>query len=173
MRRGVFVCHASQDAGSAQRAVEALEAGGVGCWIAPRDIDPGENYTQAILDALDAAPAIVLVFSSATNESPHVSRELEIAVGAGRSIVPVRLEDGRALGFAALLHRHRAVAGRHRHRGDWSEALVPAVRRVLGQPDDRCDDAARRPGTPAGSHAGARDPRGCAAPWSAAASWRP
>ncbi len=53
---------------------------------------PGENYTQAILDALDAAPAIVLVFSSATNESPHVPRELEVAVGAGTRIVPVRLE---------------------------------------------------------------------------------
>ena len=83
MHGGVFVCHASNDAGMAQRAVEVLEAAGVPCWIAPRDIEAGENYTQAILDALEAAPAIVLVFSSATNDSPHVARELETAVGSG------------------------------------------------------------------------------------------
>jgi hypothetical protein len=133
VRNGVFVCHASQDAGSAQRAVEALEAGGVGCWIAPRDIEPGENYTQAILDALDAAPAIVLVFSSATNESPHVSRELEVAVGAARRIVPVRLEAVEPTGslryFIGTSQWLDATGP-----GDWTEALVPAVRRAVGEP---------------------------------------
>src|SRR5262245_2710949 len=93
MRGGVFICHASDDAGMAQRAVAVLEAAGVPCWIAPRDIDAGENYTQAILDALAGAPAIVLVFSAATNDSPHVTRELEIAVGSGKRIIPVRLEE--------------------------------------------------------------------------------
>jgi hypothetical protein len=135
VRTGVFVCHASQDAGAAQRAVAALEAGGVGCWIAPRDIDPGENYTQAILDALDAAPAIVLVFSSATNESPHVSRELEIAVGAGRRIVPVRLEavePSGALRYFIGTSQWLDATGPADH---WSQALVRAVLRAVGQPD--------------------------------------
>src|SRR4051812_7763041 len=134
MRGGVFICHASRDAAMAQRAVEALEAAGVHCWIAPRDIDAGENYTQAILDGLEAAPAVVLVFSSATNESPHVARALEIAVGSGRRIVPVRLEavepSGSLRYFIGTSQWLEATAP----DADWSAALVQAVRRAVGQP---------------------------------------
>jgi hypothetical protein len=134
MRGGVFVCHASTDAGMAQRAVEVLEAAGVACWIAPRDIEPGENYTQAILDALDDAPAIVLMFSSATNESPHVTRELETAVGSGKRIIPVRLEDvepNRALRYFIGTSQWLDASGPADNW--WSPSLVRAVRRAIGQ----------------------------------------
>jgi hypothetical protein len=137
MRGGVFICHASSDAGVAQRAVAALEAAGVPCWIAPRDIDPGENYTQAILESLEAAPAIVLMFSSTTNESPHVARELEIAVGSGRPIVPVRLEavePSRSLryfiGTSQWLEAHGGSGDQ------WTPALVRAARRAVGDSTD-------------------------------------
>jgi hypothetical protein len=136
MRGGVFLCHASSDAGMAQRAVEVLEGDGVPCWIAPRDIEPGENYTQAILDALDEAPAVVLIFSSATNESPHVTRELETAVGSGKRIIPVRLEDvepSRALRYFIGTSQWLDASG----PADswWSPSLVRAVRRAIGQTD--------------------------------------
>ena len=117
----------------AQRAVAALEAAGVPCWIAPRDIDAGENYTQAILEALDAARAIVLVFSSATNESPHVARELETAVGSGRPIIPVRLEQvepSPSLRYFIGTSQWLDVGG---SADDWSPTLVRAVRRAIGQ----------------------------------------
>ena len=117
----------------AQRAVAALEAAGVPCWIAPRDIDAGENYTQAILEALDAARAIVLVFSSATNESPHVTRELETAVGIGRPIIPVRLEQvepSASLRYFIGTSQWLDVGG---SADDWSPTLVRAVRRAIGQ----------------------------------------
>src|SRR3954447_2471305 len=134
MRGGVFVCHASDDARTAQRAVAALEAAGIPCWIAPRDIEAGETYTQAILDGLDAAPAIILIFSSATNESPHVARELEAAVGSDRRIIPVRLEEvepSRSLryliGTAQWLHASGAA------ESAWPPSLVGAVRRAIGR----------------------------------------
>ncbi len=117
----------------AQRAVAALEAAGVPCWIAPRDIDAGENYTQAILEALDAARAIVLVFSSATNESPHVARELETAVSSGRPIIPVRLEQvepSPSLRYFIGTSQWLDVGGAG---DDWSPTLVRAVRRAIGQ----------------------------------------
>src|SRR3954451_8768881 len=93
MRGGVFVCHAAPDAGTAQRVVAALEAANMPCWIAPRDIEPGEDWPEAIVAAIKAAPAMVLTFSAATNESPHVPRELEAAVKRKLPIVPVRLDQ--------------------------------------------------------------------------------
>jgi TIR domain len=93
VRGGVFICHASHDAATAQRIAVVLEEADVPCWIAPRDIEPGETYTQAILEALAVAPVVILVFSSATNRSPHVVRELETSVGRDARILPVRVED--------------------------------------------------------------------------------
>src|SRR3954469_6907415 len=136
MRGGVFMCHASADAGMAQRAVAVLEAAGVPCWIAPRDIEGGENYTQAILEALDAAPAIVLIFSAATNDSPHVTRELETAVGSDKRIIPVRLEDvepSRALRY--FIGTSQWLEAGAATDSTWSPALVRAVRRAIGQPE--------------------------------------
>ena len=122
----------------AQRVVAALEAAGVPCWIAPRDIDPGESYAQAILDGLDAAPAMVLVFSAATNESPHVTRELESAVGRGTPIVPVRLEEvepSRDLRYFIGTSQWLETGGVAAEQ--WESPLVRAVRRAVGEGGQR------------------------------------
>jgi hypothetical protein len=96
--------------------------------MAPRDIAPGESWSSGILDAIAAAPAMVLVFSAATNESPHVGRELEEANGYGIAIVPVRFgpaEPSRTLryfiGQAEWLDTEGVVAEH------WERALVRAV----------------------------------------------
>ena len=134
VRGGVFICHASEDAVAAERIVATLERADIGCWIAPRDIEAGEEYAQAILDGLEAAPAVVLVFSAATNNSPHVRRELETAVGADKRIVPVRLEDVEPsrllryfIGTAQWLNTVAAAPE------EWHQTLVRGVRRALGE----------------------------------------
>ena len=86
------MCHASGDRDTATRVVEGLEANGVSCWIAPRDVPPGENYAQAILTAIGECRLLVLVFSSQANRSPHVAREVERAVSRGLAILPLRVE---------------------------------------------------------------------------------
>ena len=137
MRGGVFICHASEDAETARQIVGALESAGVGCWIAPRDIEVGESYTQAILEALKAAPALVLVFSAAADRSPHVVRELETAVGSATRIVPVRLEDiepSPSLRYFIGTAQWLDVSGRV--QAEWEAELVAALRRtVAGQRD--------------------------------------
>jgi len=133
MRGGAFVCHAARDAGTAQRVVAVLEAAGVACWIAPRDIEPGESWSSAIVDGLEAAPAVVLVFSAATNDSPHVTRELETAVHRRIPIVPVRLEPVEPssdlryfIGTSQWLDTGGVGAEQ------WEPPLVRAVRRAVG-----------------------------------------
>ncbi len=169
MRGGVFVCHASRDAGMAQRVVAALEAAGVPCWIAPRDIDPGESYAQAILDALEAAPAMVLVFSAATNDSPHVTRELESAVGSATPIVPVRLEavePSRDLRYFIGTSQWLETGGVAAEQ--WESPLVRAVRRAVGQGGHR--EPPPGPGAPSGPRAttGPAEPRRRLLPWALA-----
>ena len=39
----VFISYASQDKAVAEAVCQALEKAGVACWIAPRDVVPGES----------------------------------------------------------------------------------------------------------------------------------
>ncbi len=88
----VFISHAKQDRDIAQRISEAFEAQGVRTWLAPRDISPGSDWTASIIDALDACPLMVLIFSGASNSSPHVLREVCAAVDRGKIIIPFRID---------------------------------------------------------------------------------
>jgi hypothetical protein len=89
----VFISYSSQDKAAADAACAALENAGVRCWIAPRDITPGTDWGEAILDALDNCRAMVLIFSASANGSPQIRREIERAVNRGVPVLPMRIED--------------------------------------------------------------------------------
>ncbi|MDX1621616.1 MAG: toll/interleukin-1 receptor domain-containing protein, partial [Nitriliruptorales bacterium] len=89
----VFICYAAADEAAAQSVCSALEAEGVSCWIAPRDVVPGYSYARAIIEAIATSKLLVLVLSSDANRSPHVMRELERATSRDVPILPYRIED--------------------------------------------------------------------------------
>lgn len=70
-----------------------LEGKGIRCWIAPRDILPGMTWGKAILEAINCSRLMVLVFSSHSNGSGQVMREVERAVHKGIPILPLRIEN--------------------------------------------------------------------------------
>ena len=88
----VFISYASQDVAVAAAAVEALERHGIKCWIAPRDVVPGEFYAGAIVHAIDAAKVIVLVLSENAATSQHVLREVERASSKRHPVVAFRID---------------------------------------------------------------------------------
>ena len=51
----LFVSHVSEDRAAAMAIVDELERRGITCWIAPRDIEPGHPFDDAIVSALDRA----------------------------------------------------------------------------------------------------------------------
>jgi hypothetical protein len=93
MAHDVFISYSSEDKPTADAVCAALEAKGIRCWIAPRDILPGAIFAEALIGAINASRLFVLVFSARSNDSPHVMRELERAVHKGLPILPLRIED--------------------------------------------------------------------------------
>ncbi|MDH5537819.1 MAG: toll/interleukin-1 receptor domain-containing protein [Rhizobacter sp.] len=89
----VFISHSSDDAETAVAICVALESRGIACWIAPRDILPGADWAEQLIDGITQAQAMLLVFSSRSNASPQVRRELERAVHRRIALLPVRIED--------------------------------------------------------------------------------
>lgn len=88
-----FISYSSKDKVAADATCAVLEAAGVRCWIAPRDIHAGSEYGAAIIDAIDHCHVMILVFSSSANESRQIHREIERAVTKGIPILPVRIEE--------------------------------------------------------------------------------
>jgi adenylate cyclase len=86
-----FISYASQDAAIAEAVVEALERQGITCWIAPRNVTPGEFYADAIVRALTAARTFVLVLTENSVTSPHVLREVERTSAKRHPIISFRI----------------------------------------------------------------------------------
>jgi WD40 repeat protein len=89
----IFISFSSRDKPTADAACATLEGAGIRCWIAPRDILPGTDYGESIVNALENAKVFVLIFSNSSNASPQIKREVERAVSKGIPIIPVRIED--------------------------------------------------------------------------------
>jgi TIR domain-containing protein len=66
----------------------ALEAEGISCWIAPRNIPPGAIWEVAIIDAINASRVMVLVFSEYADRSDDVQREVGSAFGNRVTVIP-------------------------------------------------------------------------------------
>jgi tetratricopeptide (TPR) repeat protein len=93
MGHDVFISYSSKDGATANAVCAALEAAGLHCWIAPRDIPLGKEWAEAIVAAIPACRAMVLIFSASSNRSPQVRREIERAVHHGVAVLPFRVES--------------------------------------------------------------------------------
>ena len=91
--RDVFLSYASQDAAVADTVVAVLESQGIRCWIAPRDVTPGEFYAGSIVHAIDSTKASVLILSGNAATSPHVVREVERAASKRHPVISLRLDQ--------------------------------------------------------------------------------
>ena len=93
MAHDVFISYTHQDKPQADAVCAILESRGIRCWIAPRDITPGEEWGAAIVEAIKSARVMVLLFSSHANASPQIRREVQLAVHAETVLIPLRIED--------------------------------------------------------------------------------
>jgi len=117
MAHDVFICHSAKDKTTADAVCAMLESNSVRCWIAPRDVTAGMEWSECIIDAIEECRVMVLVFTTNANDSPQIRREVERAVNRGVAILPIRIEDilpGRALEyFIGNVH--------------WLDALTPPL----------------------------------------------
>jgi hypothetical protein len=89
----VFISYSANDKTIADAACAVLESEGIRCWIAPRDIQPGTEWSAAIVSAMDQCRGMVLIFSSNANSSRQVRREVERAFNKNIPVLPVRIEN--------------------------------------------------------------------------------
>ncbi len=93
MAYDVFLSHSVKDERVADAVVAKLEAESVTCWVAPRDVVPGADWGESIINAIESSRIMILIFSQSANASPQIKREVERAVDKGVYIIPFRVDD--------------------------------------------------------------------------------
>jgi hypothetical protein len=127
MSASIFISYAGADQQAASRLCAALEARGFPCWIASRDVGPGESFQVAIVRAIRAARLMALVFTEAANHSDEIAKELALASQARLPVVPLRMQE---------IHPNEAFAYEFATRqwidftADWNAGLEQLVRRI-------------------------------------------
>ena len=93
MESDVFISYSNKDKSTADAVCSIMEQNGIRCWIAPRDITPGLPFAEAIIDGIKGSRVFVLIYSSNTNDSSQVIKEVDRAVQYKLAIIPLRLEN--------------------------------------------------------------------------------
>jgi TIR domain len=126
-RKHVFISHAARDDAIGRRILDAFESQGIKCWYSSRrsDLPTGAEWDDSIVAALDESAAVVLLFSSAANESRWVKREIAIAAERHLPIYPIRIEDVRPTGgMKAYLI---SIQWTDAHEGNLEESLAAVI----------------------------------------------
>jgi tetratricopeptide (TPR) repeat protein len=136
MSHQVFISYSTRDTPIADKIRDQLEAAGICCWMAPRDMKHFLPYGETILRALIGCRVVVVVFSSHAKDSPYVCREVERGVAHRKTLATIRVEDIRPQGelefFLSNRHWVDAIGTDLESKLD---ELVVNVNRVLASPD--------------------------------------
>src|SRR5271155_96926 len=121
MAHDVFISHSSTEKQVADTICAFLESKGISCWIAPRNILPGEEWGDSILRGINACHVMVLIFSKAANDSGPVRSEVDRAMNSRKVLSPFRIENVSPTGAMEF----------HIGRRHWLEAYTPPMERHL------------------------------------------
>jgi len=94
-RHAVFISHSSEQAALATSVCERLESRGNSCWIAPRDVVPGQPYAAECVRGIEESDAFLLLASPAAIASSQVLSEVEQAHKRRKSIYTVLIGKPR------------------------------------------------------------------------------
>jgi hypothetical protein len=132
----VFISHSNKDKNIAEAICHQLEADGIRCWMAPRDIEFGADWTAGITQGIASCKVFVLVFSDSANTSDHVRREVAKAFSLGLAVIPFRTEEvapNRSLSYyLETVHWLDAFPSPENYFG----ALADQIKRLLTQAGD-------------------------------------
>jgi tetratricopeptide (TPR) repeat protein len=93
MTHDVFISYSSKDKHVTDYICANIEGAGIRCWIAPRDISPGEDWPTAIANAIPQCRVMVLVFTANSNESKDVGNEIHLVANNNLVIIPFKIEN--------------------------------------------------------------------------------
>ncbi|HEU4690541.1 MAG TPA: toll/interleukin-1 receptor domain-containing protein [Vicinamibacterales bacterium] len=90
--RKLFLSYSRSDARIVRRLVDALDDAGYDVWIDRSEIRGGTAWPSEIVDAIDAAAAVLVALSPNSMQSSNVVKEMGLANEAKKLVLPVWIE---------------------------------------------------------------------------------
>lgn len=89
----IFVSYSSSDRPFALGLVKELQGMGANVWIDQLGIGLGENWDNAIEEALEKSETFMLILSPTSVESQNVQDEVSIAINTKKKLVPILIKE--------------------------------------------------------------------------------
>ena len=95
----IFISYSTKDRKIAETLVKFLEKNGLSCWIAPRDIVPGQDWAASISKAISSSGVFLLIYSRNSSVSEQCGREIAIADTKNNvQLVPYKADNTPLIG---------------------------------------------------------------------------
>ncbi|MBR5612585.1 MAG: TIR domain-containing protein [Bacteroidaceae bacterium] len=89
----VFVSYSREDLDIARLFCEQMDNLGISYWIDVNGKYSGHNFKEIIVDAIESSHLILFLSSVRSNRSTFVIKEISLAVGENKTILPIKLDE--------------------------------------------------------------------------------
>lgn len=124
----LFLSYSSKDETRVAEIRDAIEAAGIPCWMARRDLPPGSAYDEIIPAVIEGAEAVAVFLSAASIASPEVAKEVGLA--SKKHFFPVRLDDVSPEDLKGKLKYHLSDSQWVDARTNWKSAAEAVAKAV-------------------------------------------
>ncbi len=136
MEHDVFISYNTRMKNVADQIVSTLEANGIKCWYAPRDVMG--DYATSICDAIEAAKVFIVLLDNTGSKSPHVLNEVEMAYkriiedDAELTILPFKLDkEELSKAMQYYIHRMHWIDASNNNINDAIDELLQKINTIL------------------------------------------
>ena len=135
MNHDVFITYHTHDMKAAKAICQVVEQNGIKCWMAPRDIPPGSDYSSEIENAIMSTKAIVVIFSETSASFQWLKGEITIGFEEHKPIVVYRIDQTPLVGQIRLILSRATMVDAY----CGSQKLIDAIRIHLNKPNKEDD----------------------------------
>jgi hypothetical protein len=125
----IFISYSRVDTAFVDRLEAILRSKGFSVWVDRNDIEGGEDWLDAIEEAIDDCTVVVAVLSQEAVESHYVKSELQLALAKKKELIPllyrpckipfylgpiqlINVEGGKSTGVDHVVERLQRIAAR-------------------------------------------------------------
>jgi hypothetical protein len=84
-----FFSYSREDSDFAKKLAADLKSTGASVWMDQLDIEPGVRWDDAVSQALESSPRVLVILSPASAKSENVSDEVSFALSKQKHVIPV------------------------------------------------------------------------------------
>lgn len=95
LSKSLFISYAPKDSQFALWLYDRIKQSNIHAWIDARDIRPGQNWDEAVRNALDEKPVLVIIHSSAWNLTPFTKNDADYALKNGLKVIAATIDKSK------------------------------------------------------------------------------